>query len=84
MEPLNHRGITLKNFNRMGVLYKLRCERCGVEFEHQAGIGFSISCIGCGESRDEQAPFWCPCCNLRYDPQSEGFSERLTEIILWD
>ena len=73
MGALNHRGITLKNFNRMGV-----------EFEHQAGIGFSISCIGCGESTEEKAPFWCPCCHLRYDPRSEGFSEKLTEIILWD
>ena len=68
----------------MGVLYKIRCERCGVEFEHQAGVGFAYACVGCGEVAYEDAPFWCPSCHKRYDPQTEDFSEKLTEVILWD
>ena len=68
----------------MGVLYKIRCEQCGGEFEHQAGVGFVYTCAGCGEVTGEDAPFWCPSCHKRYDPQTEDFSEKLTEVILWD
>ena len=68
----------------MGALYKIRCERCGIEFEHQTGAGFTFACVGCGEVVDNDAPFWCPCCQKRYDPQKEDFSDKITEVILWD
>lgn len=68
----------------MGVIYKVRCERCGVLFEHQAGVGLTYACVGCGEVVDERAPFWCPVCNKLYNPGDEGFSERVQEVILWD
>ena len=68
----------------MGVLYKLRCERCGVEFEHQAGTGLIVACVGCEDNGNDDAPFRCPCCNMRYDPQAEDFADKLSEIVLWD
>lgn len=68
----------------MGVIYRVKCERCGAEFEHQAGVGFAYACVGCGEMADDYAPFWCPYCNLRYDPTAEGFADRLTDVVLWD
>lgn len=68
----------------MGMIYRVKCERCGVEFEHSVGVGFAYACVGCGEMADEGAPFWCPCCNLRHDPTAEGFSDRLTEVVMWD
>lgn len=69
----------------MGVIYRVHCERCGAEFEHQAGVGFAYACVGCGEMAvDEGAPFRCPVCNLRYNPQEENFTDKIREVILWD
>lgn len=69
----------------MGVIYRVKCERCGTEFEHQAGVGFVYACVGCGDMAvDESAPFYCPACNLRYNPREENFADKLQEVILWD
>ncbi len=68
----------------MGVVYKIRCERCGTQFEHQAGIGLVFVCVGCGESGDELSPFFCPVCNKKYDPRDDGFSNYVSEVHHWD
>lgn len=69
----------------MGVIYRVKCERCGAEFAHQAGVGFVYACVGCGQVEvNESVPFHCPVCNLRHDPREEGFAERLLEVIQWD
>lgn len=69
----------------MGVIYKVQCEHCGVEFEHQVGVGFVYSCVGCGDiAADELAPFYCPSCNQRYNPRDKDFSHKLTGVTLWD
>ena len=68
----------------MGVIYKMQCERCNTAFEHQAGIGLCCTCRDCGEQNDESAPFFCPVCNKRYQPESDEFNDSLREVILWD
>ena len=68
----------------MGVLYKIRCERCGVVFEHQVGVGLIYACVGCGDMGNERAPFWCPVCNKRYSPEDEHFGELIEEVVVWD
>ena len=68
----------------MGVIYRVKCERCGSEFEHSVGVGFAYACVGCGEVADERAPFWCPVCNRRYNPREENFADKLQEVVLWD
>lgn len=68
----------------MGVIYKMSCERCGTHFDHEAGIGFYCSCPRCGEDGDESAPFYCPVCNKRFEPESENFSDNLLQTIVWD
>lgn len=68
----------------MGVIYKMSCERCGTHFDHEAGIGFYCSCPTCGEDGDESAPFYCPVCNKRFEPESENFSDNLLQTIVWD
>lgn len=68
----------------MGVVYKMSCERCGTRFDHEAGIGFFCSCPTCGEDGGESAPFFCPVCNKRFEPESDSFAASLTEMVLWD
>ena len=68
----------------MGVIYRIKCERCGSEFEHSVGVGFAYACVGCGETADDYASFWCPCCNKRYNPQDADFADKISEVILWD
>ena len=68
----------------MGVVYKICCERCGTQFEHQSGIGVIFTCVGCGESSDDLSPFFCPVCSKRYDPKSDSFSDSLMEVCHWD
>jgi rubrerythrin len=68
----------------MGVIYRVHCEKCGVEFEHQAGVGFVYACVGCGDVSDDRAPFFCPACNQRYNPQDKDFIYKLKDVILWD
>lgn len=69
----------------MGTIYRVHCERCGAEFEHQVGLGLAYACVGCGEvAMDEGAPFRCPVCNLRYNPQEADFADKVLEVILWD
>ena len=68
----------------MGVVYSVSCDRCGTNFEHQAGLGLIFSCVGCGESSDEHSAFYCPVCNKRYDPQSDDFGDTLTSVVNWD
>lgn len=68
----------------MGVVYQMSCERCGTKFEHQAGTGIIFVCVGCGESNDEQSPFYCPVCSKRFDPRSEQFEASLSSVIHWD
>ncbi|MBR3682563.1 MAG: hypothetical protein IKL67_04005 [Tidjanibacter sp.] len=69
----------------MGTIYRVHCERCGAEFEHQVGLGLAYACVGCGEvAMDTGAPFRCPVCNLRYNPQDADFADKVLEVILWD
>lgn len=69
----------------MGTIYRVHCERCGAEFEHQVGLGLAYACVGCGEmAMDEGASFRCPVCNLRYNPQEADFADKVLEVILWD
>lgn len=68
----------------MGVIYRVKCEQCGSEFEHSVGVGFAYACVGCGEVADESAPFWCPVCHKRYNPLEKQFRERVQEVTLWD
>ena len=69
----------------MGVIYRVKCERCGSEFEHQVGVGFIYACVGCGEvAMDERTPFYCPVCNKRHNPQDADFADKISAVILWD
>lgn len=68
----------------MGAIYNMSCERCGTKFEHQAGVGNIFVCVGCGESNDENAPFFCPVCSKRFDPQDEQIERSLISVYHWD
>ena len=68
----------------MGVIYSVQCDRCNTHFDHQSGIGFMCDCRDCGEHSDELAPFFCPVCNKRFEPDSESFSDNLRSITHWD
>uniref|UniRef100_UPI0040573D97 hypothetical protein n=1 Tax=Alistipes sp. TaxID=1872444 RepID=UPI0040573D97 len=68
----------------MGVLYKVKCERCHTTFDHQAGLAFFCTCTHCGEEHGEQSPFYCPVCHRRFDPKEERFEEELLEVSHWD
>ncbi len=68
----------------MGVIYKVLCKECNTTFEHQAGNHFYCSCRDCGESQDEKAPFYCPVCHRRFEPQAPSFKEQLLESTFWD
>ncbi|MBO5805484.1 MAG: hypothetical protein J6R10_01330 [Tidjanibacter sp.] len=69
----------------MGVIYRIECERCGAQFEHQVGVGLIYACVGCGEvAVDERAPFYCPVCHKRYNPLDDDFANHIQEQILWD
>ena len=63
------------------MIYKMSCNNCGSHFEHLAGIGFSCGCRECGEVSDESAPFYCPVCNRRFEPESDDFNNSLIEAI---
>lgn len=63
------------------MIYKMNCTNCGSHFEHLAGIGFACVCRDCGEGADESAPFFCPVCNKKFEPESEEFNASLVEAI---
>lgn len=68
----------------MGVVYGVKCDKCGTEFNHQAGMGFSCTCRECGEYLDENSRFRCPVCNREFIPQTAEFELCTTSITLWD
>lgn len=68
----------------MGAIYSMQCDRCNTSFIHQAGIGFVCNCHDCGEFGDESAPFFCPVCNKRFDPETEEFEKSVKEVAHWD
>ena len=69
----------------MGAIYRIKCERGGVVFEHSVGVGFAYACVGCGEmSLDGGGPIYCPVCNRRYDPEVADFERNVVDTIRWD
>ncbi len=56
----------------MGFIYSVKCDRCGCEFDQMSGEGFV--CVGCGENHE--APFRCPCCGKKFNPQAPEFARQ--------
>ncbi len=68
----------------MGAIYCVKCDKCGVKFEHYAGVGFSCSCRDCGEFSDENSQFRCPVCGRLFRPQSPEFGAVVEQVTKWD
>lgn len=70
----------------MGTLYKIRCKRCGAQFDHYANGDYGLLrlCVGCGEYVETEMPIRCPACLHKLNATAEEFNAQVEVTYSWD
>ncbi len=70
----------------MGILYKIRCEHCGAEFDHYAYNDYGVlpKCVGCGDCVETELPMRCPACQHRLNTTQQEFNRQVKVVSMWD
>jgi len=73
----------------MGTTYKIRCRRCGAQFDSCAGTGALHPCTGSGGTYadsyvETEIPIRCPNCMHRLNATQEEFMRQVETVMIWD
>lgn len=68
----------------MATIYRIRCPKCGHEFEEMKGPLMSDMGRKLPASRDEKKPFRCPACGRRFYTEDRDFPSHVIELIMAD
>ena len=67
----------------MGAGYKIRCPKCGHEFDQLTGVGFQ-GVVPAGATATVVETFSCSECNHIFNPSAEDFEECVESHYHWD
>ena len=70
----------------MGTVYKIRCKKCGAQFDHfiHSRTGVMQRAVGMGDFVETETAIRCPCCHKRMNNTPEEFNEQIEVTYVWD